>query len=140
MGLISEFKDFASKGNVLDLAVGIIIGGEFGKIVSSLVSDVLMPPLGLIIGGVNFTSIKIPIKAAVIDAAGKITEEAVSVNIGNFFQAVFNFIIIAFAVFMIVKAANNMNKKKAEAAPAPAPPAPSNEEKLLAEIRDLLKK
>lgn len=132
MGLISEFKDFINKGNVLDLAVGVVIGGAFGKIINSLVNDIIMPPIGLMIGGVDFKEIKLTIK----EAAGEVPP--VTVNIGNFIQMMIEFLIIAFAIFMVVKAANRMRKQQA-AAPA-APPAPSNEEVLLKEIRDLLKK
>lgn len=141
---MKEFKDFAMKGNVMDMAVGIIIGGAFGKIVSSFVSDVLMPPIGMLMGGQDFSDIKIKLadaKAAVMEGEAVITEAipAVSVNIGMFMNTVIDFLIIAFAIFMVVKAMNNMKKKEAAAAPAPAP-GPSNEEKLLMEIRDALKK
>jgi large conductance mechanosensitive channel len=141
MSLVKEFKEFAMRGNVVDLAVGIIIGGAFGKIVSSVVADVIMPPIGLLLGGVKFTDLKIMLTDPVIDAAGVITKQAVSINYGNFIQALVDFLIIAFAIFMMIKGMNSM-KKKEEAAPVetPAPPAPSNEEVLLAEIRDLLKK
>ena len=132
MKLADEFKAFALKGNVVDMAVGIIIGAAFGKIVSSMVADVVMPPLGLLIGGVNFTELKIILKAAVG------TNPAVTWNYGNFLQVTFDFLIVAFAVFMVIKAINAA-KKKEEAAPE-APPAPSKEELLLTEIRDLLKK
>lgn len=138
MGMMKEFKDFAMRGNVVDMAVGIVIGGAFGKIVSSFVADVIMPPIGLIIGGVDFTDLKITIKEAVVDAAGAVTTEAVSINYGNFIQTAIDFIIIAFAIFMVIKAMNSM-KKKEEAAPPP-PPGPTKEETLLTEIRDLLKK
>lgn len=138
MGMLKEFKDFAMRGNVVDMAVGIIIGGAFGKIVSSLVADVIMPPIGILIGGVDFTDLKLTLKDAVIDATGAVTTEAVSINYGNFIQTAIDFIIIAFAIFMMIKAMNSM-KKKEEAAPA-APPAPTKEETLLTEIRDLLKK
>jgi large conductance mechanosensitive channel len=138
MGMMKEFKDFAMRGNVVDMAVGIVIGGAFGKIVSSFVADVIMPPIGLLIGGVDFTELKITIKEAVVDAAGAVTTEAVSINYGNFFQTAIDFIIIAFAIFMVIKAMNSM-KKKEEAAPPP-PPGPTKEETLLTEIRDLLKK
>jgi len=138
MGMLKEFKDFAMRGNVVDMAVGIIIGGAFGKIVSSFVADVIMPPIGLLIGGVDFTDLKLTLKEAVIDAAGAVTTEAVTINYGNFIQTAIDFIIIAFAIFMMIKAMNSM-KKKEEAAPA-APPAPTKEETLLTEIRDLLKK
>ncbi len=138
MGFIKEFKQFAMRGNVLDMAVGIIIGGAFGKIVSSFVADVIMPPIGVLLGGVDFSSLKLTIKEAVMNDAGGIANPAVTINYGVFINTVIDFIIIAFAIFMVIKAMNNL-KKKEEAAPAP-PPAPSNEEKLLTEIRDLLKK
>jgi large conductance mechanosensitive channel len=138
MSIIKEFKQFAMRGNVLDMAVGIIIGGAFGKIVSSFVADVIMPPIGALLGGVDFSNLKIIIKHAVLNDAGAIAKPAVTLNYGLFINTVIDFIIIAFAIFMMIKAMNNL-KKKEEAAPAP-PPAPSNEEKLLTEIRDLLKK
>ncbi len=137
MGLISEFKDFINKGNAVDLAVGVVIGAAFGKIVNSIVNDLIMPPIGLALGGVNFTDLKMTLKEAAVDAAGAVIP-AVTVNYGNFIQILIEFLIIAFAIFMVVKGINKM-KKAEEAAPA-APPAPSKEEKLLAEIRDLLKK
>lgn len=137
MGMVKEFKEFAVKGNMMDLAVGIIIGGAFGKVVSSIVADVLMPPLGLLIGGLNFTDIKISLKDTVTDAAGKI-HPAVTLNIGNFIQSLVDSGIIAFAVFLLVKGINRMNRKAAEEPPVPAPP--TQQEVLLAEIRDLLKK
>ena len=132
MKLIDEFKSFAMKGNVVDMAVGIIIGAAFGKIVSSVVNDIIMPPVGLLVGGVNFTDLKLVMKAATA------TSPAVTWNYGNFLQVVFDFLIVAFAVFMMIKAMNAA-KKKEEAAPA-APAAPPKQELLLAEIRDLLKK
>ncbi|SET23593.1 large conductance mechanosensitive channel [Marinobacter segnicrescens] len=131
MSIMKEFKEFAVKGNVVDMAVGIIIGVAFGKIVSSFVADVLMPPIGLLIGGVDFTNLAITLKAA---GEGV---EAVTLRYGVFLQTVFDFIIVAFAVFMAVKALNSMRRKEAET-PA-APPAPSAQEQLLMEIRDLLK-
>ncbi len=134
MGFVSEFKTFAMRGNVMDMAVGIIIGGAFGKIVSSFVADVIMPPIGLLVGGVDFSNIKIVMKAAV----GEIP--AVTLNIGSFINTVIDFLIIAFAIFLMIKAMNNLQKKKEEPEAAPAIPEPSAEEKLLAEIRDLLKK
>ena len=137
MGLASEFKDFINKGNVVDLAVGVVIGGAFGKIVNSLVNDIIMPPIGMLISGVNFTDIKIKIKEPSMDAAGK-QIPAVTLNMGSFLQILLEFMIVAFAIFMVVKAVNRMREKQ-EAAPA-APPAPSKEEILLTEIRDLLKK
>ena len=131
MGMVKEFKQFAVKGNMIDMAVGIIIGAAFGKIVSSLVADVIMPPIGLLIGGVNFTALKLTLKPAEGDVA------AVTLNYGNFLQVAIDFLIVAWAVFLMVKAINAM-KRKEEAAPA-APPAPSKEVVLLGEIRDLLK-
>ena len=130
MSMMSEFKDFAMKGNVVDMAVGIVIGGAFGKIVSSFVADVLMPPIGLLLGNVDFSDLAITLRAA--GEGGN----AVLMNYGVFIQTVVDFIIIAFAIFMVVKAMNSM-KKKEEAAPA-APAAPSKEEVLLTEIRDAL--
>lgn len=140
MKILDEFKAFAMRGNVVDMAVGVIIGGAFGKIVSSVVADIIMPPIGLLVGGVNFTELKWELKEAVLDATtNEVVTPAVTLNYGNFFQVVFDFLIVAIAVFMFVKLINNMNKKKEEA-PAPAtPPAPSKEEVLLTEIRDLLK-
>ncbi|MDD3195998.1 MAG: large-conductance mechanosensitive channel protein MscL [Paludibacter sp.] len=135
MKLIEEFKTFALKGNVVDMAVGIIIGGAFGKIVSSFVSDIIMPPIGLLVGGVNFTELSYVMKEAVGETP------AVTLNYGNFIQVLIDFLIIAFAIFMMIKAMNSMKKKEVEAPVAPpAPPAPTKEEQLLAEIRDLLKK
>jgi len=136
--MLKEFKDFAMRGNVIDMAVGIVIGGAFGKIVSSFVADVIMPPLGILIGGVDFTDLKITLKDAVIDVSGAVTSEMVSINYGSFIQTTVDFIIIAFAIFLVVKGMNSL-KKKEVAAPA-APPAPTKEEVLLTEIRDLLKK
>jgi large conductance mechanosensitive channel len=136
-GLLNEFKNFAVKGNMIDMAVGIIIGAAFGKIVTSLVNDIIMPPIGLLVGGVNFADLTLTLKDAVGDAP------AVTWNYGNFIQVIIDFLIVAWAVFMFVKAIS-MAKKKEEAAvtppPAPEPPAPTKEELLLTEIRDLLKK
>lgn len=131
MSILKEFKAFAMKGNVVDMAVGIIIGAAFGKIVTSLVNDVIMPPIGVLVGGVNFTDLSITIKEAVGDAA------AVTINYGNFIQVIFDFLIIAAAIFALVKVINSM-KRKEEESPS-APPAPSKEEVLLSEIRDILK-
>lgn len=128
---MKEFKDFAIKGNVVDMAVGIIIGAAFGKIVSSFVGDVIMPPIGVLLGGVDFSNLAFIVKAAAGEAP------AVVVSYGKFIQTVIDFMIIAFAIFVAVKAINSL-KKKEEAAPK-APPAPSKEEVLLTEIRDLLK-
>ena len=128
------------KGNVMDMAIGIIIGVAFGKIVASFVSDVLMPPLGLLMGGVNFTDFKFVLSEAVMGDDGIETAAAVSINYGNFIQVTVDFIIVAVAIFIMIKAMNS-TKKKEEAAPAPAAaPAPTKEEVLLGEIRDLLKK
>ncbi len=137
--MLKEFKEFAMKGNVLDMAIGVIIGGAFGKIVSSLVSDVLMPPLGLLMGKVDFSSLFIdlsqtsPPSLAAAKAAG-----APTLNYGVFLQSVFDFLIIAFVIFILVK---QVNRFKNEAPPPPLspPPGPTNEEKLLMEIRDALK-
>lgn len=138
MGMLKEFKEFAMRGNVIDLAVGVVIGGAFGKIVASLVADVIMPPIGLLVGGVNFTDLKLEMKPAeVIDGVEK---AAVTLNYGNFLQVTFDFIIVAFAIFMFIKLINRLNRKKEEAPAAPAPPPePTKEEVLLTEIRDLLK-
>ena len=132
MSMMSEFKKFAMRGNVVDMAVGIVIGGAFGKIVSSFVSDVLMPPIGMLMGGVDFKDLAVVLKPAAEDMA------AVTLNYGAFIQTVLDFVIIAFAIFMVIKAMNNMKKKEEEAPPAPAKP--SAEVELLTEIRDSLKK
>lgn len=131
MSFMKEFREFAMRGNVVDMAVGVIIGGAFGKIVSSLVSDVMMPILGILTGGVDFKDLKITLAQAVGDTP------AVTLNYGLFIQNVFDFIIVAFAIFMMIKA---LNKLKKEAPKEEAPAEPSAEEKLLTEIRDLLKK
>ncbi|MBC7838435.1 MAG: large-conductance mechanosensitive channel protein MscL [Nitrospiraceae bacterium] len=137
--MLKEFKEFAMKGNVLDMAIGVIMGGAFGKIVSSLVSDVLMPPIGLLLGGVDFTGLFINLSGTAqpslvaAKAAG-----APTLNYGVFLQTIFDFIIIAFVIFMFVKQMNRF-KREAPAAPPPPPPGPTNEEKLLMEIRDALK-
>ena len=131
MSMMSEFKSFAMRGNVVDMAVGIIIGGAFGKIVSSFVNDVLMPPIGMALGGVDFSELAYTLKEAVGDAS------AVTINYGSFIQTLVDFLIIAFAIFMAIKAMNSM-KKKEEEAPA-EPPKPSAEVQLLTEIRDSLK-
>ncbi len=135
--MLKEFRDFAMRGNVVDLAIGVIIGGAFGLIVNSLVADIFMPIIGVITGGVNFADLSYPLKAATVDAAGK-EVPAVVIAYGKFIQFTINFIIVAFAMFMVVKAMNRMKKKEAEA--PPAPPVPTAEEKLLVEIRDLLAK
>ena len=130
MGMMSEFKEFAVKGNVVDMAVGVVIGGAFGKIVTSLVNDIIMPPIGVMLGGVDFSKLSFVIQEAVGD------KPAVTLNWGNFVQTFINFIIIAFAIFMVVKAMNNMKKKEEEA--PEAPPEPTKEEVLLTQIRDAL--
>jgi len=131
MSILKEFKEFAVKGNAVDMAVGIIIGAAFGKIISSMVADVIMPPIGLLVGGVDFTKLAVTLK----EAEDKIP--AVTLNYGNFIQTTVDFAIIAFAIFMVVKLLNKL-KKEEVAAPAPEP-SPSKEELLLTEIRDLLK-
>lgn len=137
MGLIKEFKEFAVKGNVVDMAVGIIIGGAFGKIVSSLVNDVIMPPIGKLIGGVNFSDLKVVISDAVI-ANGEVVTPEVAILYGSFIQTVIDFLIIAFVIFMAIKAINKMKREKPAEPEAPA--APPADVQLLTEIRDLLKK
>lgn len=139
MSLVKEFKEFAMRGNVVDMAVGIIIGGAFGKIISSVVADVIMPPIGLLLGGVKFTDLKLVLKDPVLDAAGAVTKQAVSINYGNFLQTTVDFLIIAFAIFMMIKAMNSLKKKEEAPVEAPAAPEPTKEEILLTEIRDLLK-
>lgn len=135
---VQDFKAFAMKGNVIDMAVGVIIGGAFGKIVSSVVADIIMPPLGLLVGGVNFTDLKWVLKpAAVVDGKEVV---AVTLNYGQFLQATFDFLIIAFSIFMFIRLITRLTQKKEETpAIPPAPPAPTKEEELLTEIRDLLK-
>ena len=133
MSFVKEFKEFAMRGNVMDMAVGVVIGGAFGKIVSSLVGDVIMPIVGVLTGGVNFTDLKITLK----DALGEMP--AVTVNYGSFIQTTVDFLIIAFCIFCVIKAINSLKKPKVEEAPA-APAAPSEDIVLLTEIRDLLKK
>ncbi|NWF71390.1 MAG: large-conductance mechanosensitive channel protein MscL [Chloroflexi bacterium] len=136
--MLKEYKEFISRGNVIDLAVGVVIGGAFGKIVGSLVNDIVMPPIGLLLSGVNFKDIKWVIRKAEMDAAGAVAKPEVAISIGNFIQTGIEFLIIAWVIFLVVKAINSM-KKKEESAPA-APPEPTAQEKLLTEIRDLLKK
>lgn len=136
---LQDFKDFAMKGNVVDMAVGVIIGGAFGKIVTSIVNNIIMPPVGVITGGVDFTDLKVTLKEAVVEGE-EVVSEAVTLNYGQFIQDVVDFLIIAFCIFLMVKGIAKLNRKKDEA-PAPEPdPKPSNEEVLLTEIRDLLKK
>ena len=135
---LQDFKAFAMKGNVIDMAVGVIIGGAFGKIVSSVVADVIMPPIGLLVGGVNFTDLKWVLKPAVVEDGQEVVA-AVTLNYGNFLQVTFDFLIIAFSVFLFVRLLSRLNRKKEKPAAPAAPPAPSKEELLLTEIRDLLK-
>ena len=137
-GFMSEFKTFMARGNVMDMAVGVIIGGAFGKISASLVNDIIMPLISMLTGGIDFTAWKWVLKEAVLDAAGEVATPEVAVNFGLLLAAILDFIVIGFAVFCMVKFINSLHRKKEEA-PA-APPEPSNEEKLLTEIRDLLKK
>ena len=133
MSMIKEFRDFAMRGNVVDMAVGVIIGGAFGKIVSSLVSDIIMPPIGMLLGGVDFANLEWVIKEAVG------TTPAVSIKYGLFLNTIVSFSIVAFAMFMIIRGMNSLEKKEPPPAPA-APPKPSNQELLLMEIRDALKR
>ncbi len=145
MSFLNDFKAFAMRGNVIDMAVGVIIGGAFGKIVTSVVNDIIMPPIGLLVGGVNFTDLKLVMKPAEFNEAGEEIVAAVTLNYGNFLQQTFDFLIIAFSIFLFIslikKVTERMKSEEPAPEPAPAPaPEPSNEEKLLAEIRDLLKK
>ena len=134
-----EFKKFAMRGNVIDLAVGVVIGGAFGKITTSIVNDIIMPVIGVLTGGLNFGDWKIVLKHAILDAEGVVVNPEVAITFGNTIAIIIDFIIIAFAVFCLVKGINALHRKKEEPAAPPAPPEPSAEEKLLTEIRDLLK-
>ena len=135
---MKDFKEFAMKGNVVDLAIAVVIGGAFGKIVTSLVNDIIMPLIGLLTGGINFSDKKVTLSPAVLDATGKVVKPANDLTYGVFIQAVIMFLLIAFSIFIVMRAFVKLQKKKEE---APAPPAePSNQEKLLTEIRDLLKR
>lgn len=137
---MEEFKAFAMRGNVLDMAVGVVIGGAFGKITTSLVNDIIMPIISLITGGIDFSQWKWVLKQAVLNAAGEVEKAEIAVNFGNLIAVVLDFIIIAFVIFCMIKGINRLHRKKEEApAEEPAPPEPSAEEKLLTEIRDLLK-
>ena len=136
MRILQEFKAFAMRGNVVDMAVGIVIGGAFGKIVSSLVTNVIMPPIGVITGGADFKNLEIVLKEATVDAAGN-PVPAVAIGYGAFINTIIDFVIIAFAIFMVVKLMSLARKKQAPAAAAPPPP--TKEEQLLGEIRDILK-
>ncbi|HRE41675.1 MAG TPA: large-conductance mechanosensitive channel protein MscL [Ignavibacteria bacterium] len=136
--MIKEFKEFISRGNVIDLAVGVIIGAAFGKIISSVVDDILMPLIGILTGGINFKDFKLTLKDAVLDANGHVIQNAVNLNFGNFIQVAIDFLIIAFVLFIIIKAVNKFRRKEDE---KPTPPnEPSEEIILLREIRDSLKK
>ena len=153
-GFFKEFKEFITKGNILDMAVGVVVGGAFGKIVTSLVNDIVMPPIGMAIGGVDFANLKAVIQPAVLDEAGEVVKEAVSINYGSFIQTIIEFIIIALCIFLVLRGiikakalAEKAKKQEEEAAPAPEPepepapePEPSEEVLLLREIRDSLKK
>ena len=133
-----EFKEFAFKGNVLDMSIGVIIGGAFGKIVTSLVNDIIMPFFGFLTAGTDFTSLKVVLSPAVLDAAGNVLKPEAALMYGNFIQNIFDFFIIAFCIFFFVQQITKLRKKEEAPAPEPAPAGPSPEE-LLAEIRDLLK-
>ena len=133
-----EFKEFAFKGNVLDMSIGVIIGGAFGKIVTSLVNDIIMPFFGFLTAGTDFTSLKLVLSPAMLDAAGNVLKPEAALMYGNFIQNIFDFFIIAFCIFFFVQQITKLRKKEEAPAPEPAPAGPSTEE-LLAEIRDLLK-
>ncbi len=135
MAFLAEFKKFAVRGNVIDLAVGVVIGAAFGGITKSLVDDIIMPPLGLLISNVDFSRLKLELREAVVEN-GEILQPAVAINYGNFIQTVFNFLIIALAIFMLVRTINRLREKEVE---KPAPPV-DKQELLLAEIRDILQK
>ena len=136
MGMMGEFKEFAMRGNVVALAVGVVIGAAFGKIVTVLVDSVIMPPIGLLIGGVDFSDLVITLRQATVDAAGEAVP-AVTIGIGEFINALIQFVIVAFAIFMVVKAINRLNRKPEQ---APPPEVPSEDVLLLREIRDSLRK
>ena len=138
MSLAKEFKEFVSRGNVVDLAVGVIIGGAFGGIVTSLVKDVIMPPIGYMMSGIDFSSLKIVIADAVLDASGKVTKPEVAIGYGAFINTLINFLIVAAVIFLVIKGINSLKRKEAEAPAAPA--APTTDQLLLTEIRDLLAK
>lgn len=134
---LNEFKQFAMRGNVIDLAVGVIIGAAFGKVTSSLVGDIIMPPIGVLVGGVNFTDLVITLKQASVSATGEVIP-AVTINYGSFIQTVIDFLIIAFTIFIFIKLINKLNRQKPKETPA-TPPTPPADVQLLTEIRDLLK-
>ena len=137
MSMIKEFKEFAMRGNVVDMAVGVVIGGAFGKITTSMVNDIIMPPIGMAMSGINFADLKVTVSDAVLDAAGAIVTPAVTINYGAFINTVIDFTIVAFALFIVIKAMNKLKKKEAA---APTPAATPADVVLLTEIRDLLKK
>ncbi len=140
MSFIKEFKEFAMRGNVIDMAVGVVIGAAFGKIISSLVDDIIMPLVGVATGGMNFTDYKLVIQKAIVDGqTQEIIKPEVTLNWGTWIQTVVDFLIVAFCIFVAIKAINSMKRAEAKAEEAPAPAEPSAEEKLLTEIRDLLK-
>ncbi|ETN94784.1 large-conductance mechanosensitive channel protein MscL [Zhouia amylolytica] len=136
MGFFKDFKSFLLKGDIVNLATAVIVAGAFGKIVSSFTKDILMPPIGLLLGNVNFSDLKYVLKEAVVDVSGEVTQAAVSINYGSFIQFIIDFIIIGFAIFIVLKAYEKTKKKKEEAPVAPKGP---TQEELLTEIRDLLK-
>lgn len=138
MGFIQEFKDFAIKGNLVETAIAFVLGGAFGKVSSAFIDGMVMPAVGLLTGGQDFSAMKVVLQQAVTDAAGKVTTPEVAISYGAFINTIINFLIVALVMFMIIKAMNNARKVKEEA-PAP-PPAPTKEETLLGEIRDLLAK
>ncbi|MDD3873435.1 MAG: large-conductance mechanosensitive channel protein MscL [Methanosarcina sp.] len=137
--MLKEFKEFALKGNVMDLAIGIIIGAAFGKIVTSLVNDLIMPVIGFLTAGIDFTELKIVLSAAEMDAAGELIKPEVALMYGNFIQTAVDFVIITFSIFIVIRMINKMKRQK-EAEPASEPPAGPTETELLTEIRDLIKK
>lgn len=142
MSFFGEFKEFVSRGNVLDMAVGVVIGGAFGKIVSSVVNDILMPPIGLLLGGVDFTDLKVVLQPEKVDELGEVVTPLVTLNYGSFIQTIVDFLIIAFAIFTMIKGINKL-KRMAEPEEPKAPEAPASKPDdvvLLEEIRDLLKK
>lgn len=140
MSLLKEFKEFAIKGNVIDLAIAVVIGGAFGRIVTSLVNDIIMPLVGILTGGIDFSKKKIILSPAVLDATGKVLKPENALTYGMFIQTIIDFLIVAWAIFLCIQAFNRLQRKKEEAPAPAAPPAPTPTEKLLTEIRDLLKK
>lgn len=139
MSFKTELKEFLMRGSVVDMAVGIVIGGAFGKIVTSFVKDILMPPIALLFGQGSFADLKVVLKEAVINGAEEVITPAITWNYGSFIMAIIDFVIIGVSIFMVIRAMNNMKRKKEEAPAPAAPPEPSKEETLLTEIRDLLK-